>query len=100
MDGTPFIPAGRITVSREIYQVIDKNATFLVHQCDIYDTGDSNHLGFHLHPGEYRFCIFSLRFSSDGNEILAGASDQCLYVYDRERNTRTLKVTIRFSYWS
>lgn len=39
-----------------------------------------------------RFCIFSVVFSSDGKEILGGANDGCLYIYDRQRHERTHKV--------
>lgn len=45
-----------------------------------------------LGPEERRFCIFSLAFSSDGREILGGANDGFLYVYDRECNQRALRV--------
>ncbi|RXM95283.1 DDB1- and CUL4-associated factor 11 [Acipenser ruthenus] len=44
------------------------------------------------HPDERRFCVFSLTTSSDGREILGGANDGCLYVFDREQNKRTLKI--------
>uniref|UniRef100_A0A8C8GPK6 DDB1- and CUL4-associated factor 11 n=1 Tax=Oncorhynchus tshawytscha TaxID=74940 RepID=A0A8C8GPK6_ONCTS len=39
-----------------------------------------------------RFCVFSLAASTDGKEILGGANDGCLYVFDREQNRRTLKI--------
>lgn len=39
-----------------------------------------------------RFCVFSVGFSSDGNEILGGANDGYLYIYDRNRNQRSLMV--------
>ena len=35
---------------------------------------------------QHQFCIFSLRFSSDSKEILGGANDGRIYVYDRETN--------------
>ncbi|XP_018357559.1 PREDICTED: DDB1- and CUL4-associated factor 11, partial [Trachymyrmex cornetzi] len=34
-----------------------------------------------LHPGVRRFCVFSLAFSNNGEEILGGANDRCLYIY-------------------
>ncbi|TMS08923.1 DDB1- and CUL4-associated factor 11 [Larimichthys crocea] len=43
-------------------------------------------------PDERRFCVFSLAASTDGNEILGGANDGCLYVFDLEQNKRTLKI--------
>lgn len=39
---------------------------------------------YRLQSPDYRFCVFSLRFSADGAEILGGASDKCIYVFDRE----------------
>ncbi|KAI4469449.1 ddb1- and cul4-associated factor 11 [Holotrichia oblita] len=39
-----------------------------------------------------RFCIFSVAFSSDGREILGGANDGFLYIYDSQRNERTLQI--------
>lgn len=42
-----------------------------------------------------RFCIFSVAFSNDGKEILGGSNDGDLYIFDRELNHRTLKVSFR-----
>jgi WD repeat-containing protein 23 len=50
------------------------------------------HEALTLAPDDRRFCIFSLRFSQDGREILGGANDECLYVYDRECKNRVLKI--------
>ncbi|KAK6174585.1 hypothetical protein SNE40_017832 [Patella caerulea] len=62
-----------------------------IHLCNIY--GDHEvHEALNLTPGEHSFCIFSLTFSSDNSEILCGANDGCLYVYDRESNQRTLRI--------
>ncbi|KMQ87406.1 wd repeat-containing protein 23, partial [Lasius niger] len=44
-----------------------------------------------LAPTERRFCVFSIAFSHDGREILCGANDNCLYIYDRERNQKVLE---------
>ncbi|KAL0280398.1 UNVERIFIED_CONTAM: hypothetical protein PYX00_001698 [Menopon gallinae] len=46
-----------------------------------------------LCPEEKRFCIFSLKFSADGREILCGANDGYIYVYDRECNQRAFRIT-------
>ncbi|CAH1269756.1 DCAF11 [Branchiostoma lanceolatum] len=62
-----------------------------IHLCNIY--GDyETHIALDLNPSERRFCIFSLTFSSDNKEVLGGANDGCLYIYDRERNERTLRI--------
>ncbi|OWF53520.1 DDB1- and CUL4-associated factor 11 [Mizuhopecten yessoensis] len=62
-----------------------------IHLCNIHGEYDT-HNALHLFPGEHSFCIFSLTFSSDNREILGGANDGCLYVYDRESNQRTLRI--------
>ncbi|XP_059138645.1 DDB1- and CUL4-associated factor 11-like isoform X2 [Physella acuta] len=75
-----------------------------IHLCSIYED-DDKHEALHFDPGDHSFCIFSLMFSSDNKEILGGANDGHLYVYDRESNQRTLKIkahdddvnTVRFA---
>ncbi|XP_074644876.1 DDB1- and CUL4-associated factor 11-like [Tubulanus polymorphus] len=62
-----------------------------IHLCNIY--GDQEiHQALNLRPADSRFCIFSLTFSMDNREIMGGANDGCLYVYDRDCQTRTLKI--------
>ncbi|PUU77426.1 WD40-repeat-containing domain protein [Tuber borchii] len=39
-----------------------------------------------------RYGIWSIRFSGDGREIVAGANDGCLYVYDIETRTPVLRL--------
>ncbi|XP_053553072.1 DDB1- and CUL4-associated factor 11-like, partial [Bombina bombina] len=61
-----------------------------IHVCNI--NGESEmHTALDLSPSERRFAVFSLTVSSDGREVLGGANDGCVYVYDREQNLRTLK---------
>ncbi|XP_070537289.1 DDB1- and CUL4-associated factor 11-like [Ptychodera flava] len=62
-----------------------------IHICNVYGDHDV-HNALNLQPGDSRFCAFSIQFSSDNKEILAGANDGCLYIYDRERNERTLRI--------
>ncbi|XP_077993157.1 DDB1- and CUL4-associated factor 11-like [Glandiceps talaboti] len=62
-----------------------------IHICNVYGDHDV-HDALDLQPGDTRFCAFSIQFSSDNKEILAGANDGCLYIYDRERNERTTKI--------
>lgn len=62
-----------------------------MHICNIFGEHE-NHEALPLCPDDRRFCIFSLRFSQCGNEILGGANDECLYIYDREIHRRTLKI--------
>ena len=63
----------------------------IVHMCNVYGEVE-RHEVLPLRPEARRFCIFSLTFSQDGREVLGGANDGCLYIYDRESNQRTLKV--------
>lgn len=50
-------------------------------------------LDFSSHSdGVYSFGIFSVKFSTDGRELVAGSSDASIYVYDLEAN----KLTSRF----
>uniref|UniRef100_A0A3Q3WDV5 DDB1- and CUL4-associated factor 11 n=1 Tax=Mola mola TaxID=94237 RepID=A0A3Q3WDV5_MOLML len=62
-----------------------------IHLCSM-DRDSENHTALDLNPDERRFCVFSLAASTDGNEILGGANDGCLYVFDLEQNKRTLKI--------
>lgn len=58
--------------------------------------GESAHqLALCLDPQEnqqHQFCIFSLRFSQDSKEILGGANDGRIYVYNRETNCQGLNI--------
>ncbi|XP_054719649.1 DDB1- and CUL4-associated factor 11-like [Uloborus diversus] len=62
-----------------------------IHICNVFGEQEV-HEALPLFPDERRFCVFALRFSQDGREILGGANDECLYVYNREENKRTLKI--------
>ncbi|KAG8389407.1 hypothetical protein BUALT_Bualt02G0226000 [Buddleja alternifolia] len=43
--------------------------------------------------GGYSFGIFSLKFSTDGREIVAGSSDEDIYVYDLEARKLSLRIS-------
>lgn len=45
-----------------------------------------------LYPEQRRFGVFSVVFSSDGREILSGANDGHLYIYDREYHQRAFRI--------
>ncbi|KAK9281382.1 hypothetical protein L1049_004282 [Liquidambar formosana] len=47
--------------------------------------------------GGYSFGIFSLKFSTDGREIVAGSSDDSIYVYDLDANKRSLRISAHMS---
>lgn len=63
-----------------------------IHLVDISDDAaqDGHHEALDLKPRAHRFCVFSLQYSHDGSEVLAGSSDQSLYIYDLHRRERTL----------
>jgi WD40 repeat protein len=41
---------------------------------------------------QYAFGIFSVKFSSDGRELVAGSNDESIYVYDLHANKLTLRL--------
>ncbi|KNG47495.1 WD40 repeat-like protein [Stemphylium lycopersici] len=57
------------------------------HLLDFNNTGTRNPRGFHSHFG-----IWSIRFSGDGREIVAGTGDSSVYVYDIERRQSVLRI--------
>lgn len=57
---------------------------------DFSDTGSGGGSGWGRRSR--RFGIWSLRFSGDGNEIVAGTSDQSVYVYDLETRKSILRI--------
>ncbi|XP_046454954.1 DDB1- and CUL4-associated factor 11-like isoform X2 [Daphnia pulex] len=80
---TAFSPDGR--------SIIYSSWSEAIHLCNIYDEVE-RHEVLPLSPELRRFCIFSLTFSQDGNEVLGGANDGCLYIYDCEKRQRTLRI--------
>jgi WD repeat-containing protein 23 len=42
--------------------------------------------------GGYSFGIFSVKFSTDGRELVAGTSGDSIYVYDLEANKVSLRI--------
>ncbi|XP_022703647.1 DDB1- and CUL4-associated factor 11-like isoform X2 [Varroa jacobsoni] len=62
-----------------------------LHLCQI-DGQSEESVTLELNPLENRFCVFSLKFSANGEEILCGASDTSLYVYSLSAQKRTLLI--------
>ncbi|KAF2876907.1 WD40-repeat-containing domain protein [Massariosphaeria phaeospora] len=54
---------------------------------DFANLGTQNTRGFHTYFG-----IWSIRFSGDGREIVAGTNDNSVYVYDIERRQSILRI--------
>ena len=59
---------------------------------DPQDEAGSQHYNLQLNPRDHNFCIFSVSFSDDSREILGGANDGCLYVYDRGVAKQTSRI--------
>ncbi|KAI6674701.1 hypothetical protein NL676_002607 [Syzygium grande] len=49
-------------------------------------------LNFSADSGPYSFGIFSVKFSTDGRELVAGSSDDSIYVYDLVANKLSLRI--------
>lgn len=65
-----------------------------LHICTL-DGHDDDINCLNLNTGVNRFGAFSLAFSNNGKEIISGGSDASVYIFDRERNERTLRVPVR-----
>ncbi|KAF1966949.1 WD40 repeat-like protein [Bimuria novae-zelandiae CBS 107.79] len=65
----------------------DPNNESEPHLLDFSDTGTVNTHSFHTYFG-----IWSIRFSGDGREIVAGTGDNSVYVYDIERRQSILRI--------
>merc|ERR1719346_260598 len=65
-----------------------------IHQVSLFhEEEDSEHTSLPLQVDDNdRFCIFSLRFSANGDEILGGANNGYIYVYDRFAQQRSLRI--------
>ncbi|ONH93728.1 hypothetical protein PRUPE_8G249600 [Prunus persica] len=105
-DGSLFIAAFQDSQIR-IYNVdkgwkIQKNIHAKTMRWTVTDTSlspDQHHLEIHEgldfssgDDGGYSFGIFSIKFSTDGHELVAGSSDDSIYVYDLEANKPSLRI--------
>ena len=61
-----------------------------VHQVNVFGD-EERHDALPLSADDSRFCIFSVRFSNDGNEILGSANDGFIYLFDRESQQQSLR---------
>ncbi|XP_068777790.1 DDB1- and CUL4-associated factor 11 [Struthio camelus] len=80
-----------VAFSPDATQCLYSSWSNYIHVYDIYGDGD-NHTALDLRPEERRFAVFSLAVAADGREVLGGANDGCLYLYDRVAQRRTLQV--------
>ncbi|CAF0795113.1 unnamed protein product [Rotaria sp. Silwood1] len=51
-----------------------------------------NIIPLYLQPHSNNFSVFSLQYSVDGKEIICGANDTCVYIFDLQKQKRTLRV--------
>lgn len=65
-----------------------------LHICPV-DGDDSDVKCLNLNTSVNRFGAFALAFSQNGKEIICGGSDASVYIYNRERDERTLKIPVR-----
>ncbi|XP_014291009.1 DDB1- and CUL4-associated factor 11 isoform X1 [Halyomorpha halys] len=80
------------TFSPDSSKVAYSSWSSCVHMVEV-DKGDNGrHVSLPLCPEERRFCVFSLMFSNKGNEILCGANDGHIYIYNLARNDRTMRI--------
>ncbi|XP_077646026.1 DDB1- and CUL4-associated factor 11 [Lonchura striata] len=62
-----------------------------VHAFDLHGEGDA-HTALDFRPEDRRFAVFSLAVGPDGRDVMGGANDGCVYVYDREAQRRVERV--------
>ncbi|KMT05828.1 hypothetical protein BVRB_7g165700 [Beta vulgaris subsp. vulgaris] len=65
----------------------------LANVTDIHDGLDFSQYG----ESSYPFGIFCIKFSTDGRELVAGTSDDAIYVYDLEANKLSLRISAHTS---
>jgi len=63
-----------------------------LHQVNILDKEDRQ-VSLPINPDGRQFCIFSVVFSQDSQELLCGANDGFIYLYDRFSHKQSLRVS-------
>ena len=63
-----------------------------VRLCNLHTDSPVQHELLSLDSGNRNIGLFSVRFSPNGTEVISGASDYCLYVYDLDSRRQVLKV--------
>ncbi len=53
---------------------------------------EERHVALPLSTDDSRFCLFSVRFSSDGSEIVGGSNDGYIYLFDRGAQVQSLRL--------
>jgi len=91
---TALSPDGRFLVYASMSPVVHIVSTAPVEGGGIESVQNVTELHDSLDFGteQHRFALFTLRFSSDGREIIAGSNDRSIYLWDLESNRRTLRL--------
>jgi len=63
-----------------------------LHQVSILSKED-RHVTLPINPDGRQFCIFSVSFSEDSQELVCGANDGYIYLYDRFSNKQSQKIS-------
>lgn len=64
-------------------------------RCDSNDARQTTILELkRIKKTNFRFALFSIRFNKDGTELVAGSTDQNLYIYNREINSCVLTLRV------
>jgi len=63
-----------------------------LHQVNVLDKEDRQ-VSLPINPDGRQFCIFSVSFSQDSQELLCGANDGFIYLYDRFSNKQSMRVS-------
>lgn len=79
----------------------------MVHLVNVTSAATESHANItEIHEGldfstdeysEYSFGIFSVKFSTDGRELVAGSSDDSIYVYDLQENKLSIRIAAHAS---
>eukprot|EP01135_Chromosphaera_perkinsii_P002775 Nk52_evm143s226 gene=Nk52_evmTU143s226 len=59
---------------------------------DSFGSQDDSHIPLDLRPRSHNFSAFSIKFSKDSSEILAGCVDDSIYIYSLGARKRVLKI--------
>lgn len=77
-------------IENKFYFIIRPTKVYLISLNENYER--KSIVPLRLEPESHSFTIFSLQYSIDGNEIIGGSNDACVYVYDLRKQRRTLCV--------
>lgn len=80
-----------VAVSHDGEHLVYSSWSDSLHQVGLLES-EEKHESLSLQPDDQQFCIFSVSFSSDSRELLGGANDGYLYIYDREKGRQSGRI--------